>query len=134
MISTALFDANVLFGARLRSLLMELAMSGLFRARWSADIHREWMQAVSEKRGISIGQLNATRLAMDEAVPDGCVTGYEDLIAALALPDPNDRHVLAAAIRCGANVIVTFNAADFPFEAIKEHGIETMHPDEHDCY
>jgi predicted nucleic acid-binding protein len=129
MISTALFDANVLFGARLRSLLMELAMSGLFRARWSPDIHREWMQAVSEKRGISIAQLNTTRFAMDESVPDGCVTGYEDLIAGLALPDPNDRHVLAAAIRCGANVIVTFNAADFPSEAIEKYGLDTRHPD-----
>jgi hypothetical protein len=108
---------------------MELAMSGLFRARWSSDIHREWMHAVSEKRGIPVSQLVATRLAMDESVPDGCVTGYQDLIAALALPDPNDRHVLAAAIHCGANVIVTFNEADFPAEAIQKYGLRTRDPD-----
>ena len=59
---------------------------------------------------------------MDESVPDGCVTGYEDLIDALTLPDPNDRHVLAAAIHCGANVIVTFNDADFPAETIQVAG------------
>jgi hypothetical protein len=108
---------------------MELALSGLFRARWSSDIHREWMHAVSEKRGISLAQLDATRLAMDESVPDGCVTGYEDLIAALTLPDPGDRHVLAAAIRCDANVIVTFNATDFPLEAIAKYGLTTANPD-----
>lgn len=126
---TALLDANVLFGTRLRSLLMELAVSGLFRARWSPEIHREWMNAVSEKRGISISQLEPTRVAMDESVPDGCVTEYEDLINALTLPDPNDRHVLAAAIHCGANVIVTFNEADFPAEAIQEYALRTWDPD-----
>jgi predicted nucleic acid-binding protein len=126
---TALFDANVLFGARLRSLLMELAMSGLFRARWSDDIHKEWMEAVSKRRGIDIEKLVPTRLAMDEAVPDGCVSGYKGLIQALTLPDPSDTHVLAAAIRCNASVIVTFNEADFPSPALEPYGIHTRHPD-----
>jgi len=111
---TALFDANVLYGARLRSLLMELAMSGLFRARWSNDIHREWMTAVSTNTGIPLQQLQSTRAYMDAAVPDGCISGYEALIPALELPDPHDRHVLAAAIRGGASVIVTFNRATSP--------------------
>jgi hypothetical protein len=93
---TAVLDANVLFSIRLTSLLMELAMSGLFRARWSNDIHREWMAAVSKARGISVDVLSGRRDSMDVAVPDGCVSGYEVLIPALTLPDPNDRHVLAA--------------------------------------
>ena len=82
MISTfgAVFNSNVLYGLHLRSLLMELAMSGLFRPYWSADIHREWMEAVSKKAGIAIERLEATRIQMDEAVPGACVTGYEGLI------------------------------------------------------
>jgi hypothetical protein len=58
---TVVFDANVFFSIRLTSLLLELVMSGLFRARWSADIHREWMTAVSENRGIAIEQLAGRR-------------------------------------------------------------------------
>jgi predicted nucleic acid-binding protein len=127
---TAVLDANVLFSIRLTSLLMELAMSGLFRPRWSADIHREWMEAVSKSRGIPIAQLSFRRDSMDEAVPDGRVDGYQGLIPALSLPDPNDRHVLAVAIRCHADVIVTFNAADFPETTIGPYGIHTRNPDD----
>jgi len=127
---TAVFDSNVLFSIRLTSLLMELAMSGLFRARWSPDIHQEWMEAVGRERGIDISELKRRRAAMDEAVPDGCVFGYEALTVGLALPDPNDRHVLAAAIRCGASVIVTFNEGDFPEDAIRQYGIHVRNPDD----
>jgi predicted nucleic acid-binding protein len=127
---TVVFDSNVLFSIRLTSLLMELAMSGLFRARWSADIHAEWIAAVSEQRGIDPAALAFRRECMDQAVPDGCVVGYEPLIAGLKLPDPNDRHVLAAAIRCGAGAIVTFNQKDFPAEIIASFGIHTRHPDD----
>jgi predicted nucleic acid-binding protein len=127
---TAVFDSCVLFGIRLTSLLMELAMSGLFRPRWSDDIHREWMQAVSRKTGIPVEQLQIRREAMDGAVLDCCVSGYEDLIEALTLPDPKDRHVLAAAIRCHASVIVTFNLNHFPMDVLDRYGIHTRHPDD----
>jgi hypothetical protein len=126
---TVVYDANVLFSNRLTSLLMELSMSGLFRPRWSAHIHAEWMQAVSDKYSIPVGKLEGRRSSMDAAVPDGCVTGYEELIEALTLPDKNDRHVLAAAIRCGASVIVTFNEKDFPPAIISKYGIHTRDPD-----
>jgi hypothetical protein len=127
---TAVFDSCVFFSNRLTSLLMCLAMSGLFRARWSDDIHREWMQAVSKKRGIPIEKLQARREHMDTAVLDCCVSGDEDLIDALTLPDPNDRHVLAAAIRCHASVIVSFNLNDFPTEVLDKYGIHSRHPDD----
>lgn len=132
MISTfaVVFDANVLFSIRLTSLLMELAMGGLFRARWSSQIHEEWMRAVAEERQIPIETLAARRDAMNEAVLDACITGHEDLIDALTLPDPNDRHVLAAAIRCGASAIVTFNERDFPAAVLAPKGIYTRHPDD----
>jgi predicted nucleic acid-binding protein len=109
---------------------MWLAMSGLFRARWSPDIHREWMAAVADKHGIDIAALEPRREAMDASVLDSCVTGYESLIPLLTLPDPNDRHVLAAAIRCGADAIVTFNERDFPVAVVEEFGIHVRHPDD----
>jgi predicted nucleic acid-binding protein len=127
---TVVFDSNILFSSRLTSLLMFLAMSGLFRARWSADIHREWMAAVSKQREIPIEQLVPRKEAMDASVLDGCVTGYEDLIGALTLPDMNDRHILAVAIRCEASTIVTFNERDFPSTYIEKYGIHTRHPDD----
>jgi hypothetical protein len=58
------------------------------------------------------------------------VTGYEDLISGLTLPDPNDRHVLAAAVKCGASAIVTFNERDFPTAVVEPLGIHIRHPDE----
>ena len=67
---------------------------------------------------------------MNEAVPDFLVVGYEALIQGLELPDPDDRHVLAAAIRCGAQIIVTHNLKDFPADVLTEFGIEAMPPDE----
>jgi hypothetical protein len=57
------------------------------------------------------------------------VTNFDDLIPALTLPDPDDRHVLAAAIRTSADVILTFNIKDFPSELLTPYGIETCHPD-----
>jgi hypothetical protein len=84
---------KILFGIRLTSLLIELAMSGLFRARWSLDIHREWMEAVHTQHGISMCELDYRRQCMETAIPDGLVDGYEPLVSCLTLPDPNDRHV-----------------------------------------
>lgn len=127
---TAFIDANVFFGARLRSLMMEVAATGLFRARWSPDVHREWMEAVIKRRpDITMADLEPTRASMDAAVPDSLVTGYEALIGGLNLPDPDDRHILAAAILCRADVIVTFNVKDFPAEELDRYGIHTRSPD-----
>jgi nucleoside-diphosphate-sugar epimerase len=67
---------------------------------------------------------------MNEAVRDCLVTGYEELIGSLTLPDPDDRHVLAAAIRAGAEVIVTYNLTDFPAETLARFDIEAQHPDD----
>lgn len=116
---TVLFDANVLYSKHIRSLLVELARSGLFRAKWSADIHREWIDALLKKRpDLERTRLERTRRLVDTSLPDALVVGYEDLISALSLPDPDDRHVLAAAIRCGASAIVTFNERHFPADQL----------------
>lgn len=109
---------------------MQLAMTGLFRARWSAMIHDEWTRSVLRVRpDLTREQLDRTRQLMDAHVLDAVVTGFEPLIEALELPDPDDRHVLAAAIRCGADAIVTYNLKDFPEDALSAYGIEAIHPD-----
>jgi len=110
---------------------MHLALSGLYRARWTARIHNEWMTALQRQRpDLSREALEWTRSRMDEAVPDCLVSGYEGLEASLDLPDPDDRHVLAAAIHCGAGTIVTYNLKDFPDELLAPYGIAAQHPDE----
>jgi predicted nucleic acid-binding protein len=112
---TALYDSCVLYPAPLRDLLMWLALSDLFRARWSNDIHEEWIRNLLEDRpDLTRERLERTRDKMNSNIRDCLVTGYEPLIDGLTLPDPNDRHVLAAAIRASADVIVTFNLKDFP--------------------
>jgi predicted nucleic acid-binding protein len=128
---TAFYDANVLYPAELRNLLMHLALTGLFRAKWSADVHEEWISALLEMRpDLTRDKLERTRALMDLHAVDALVTGYEDLIPGLRLPDPNDRHVLAAAIRGQADVIVTMNLRDFPADVVGAFGIEAQHPDE----
>lgn len=128
---TALFDACVLYPAPLRDLLMQLSLAGLFRARWTDAIHDEWIENLLVRRpDLKRAKLERTRELMNQTNLDNLVTGYEDLIAGLALPDSKDRHVLAAAIRCGADVIVTFNEKDFPPACLDQFGIETQHPDE----
>ncbi len=123
-------DACVLYPAPLRGFLLYLALSELFAAKWSDEIHEEWIGNLLEDRPDIVRQLKRTRALMDEAVPDSRVTGYQDLIPALNLPDPNDRHVLAAAIRCGAQAIVTFNLKDFPAETLDLYDTEAIHPDD----
>ena len=128
---TAVYDACVLYPAPLRDFLMWLALSGLYRARWTEEIHCEWKRNLLKNRpDLTIEQLDRTSQLMDLAIPDACVDSYEDLIVGLSLPDDDDRHVLAAAIRCGADVIVTFNLKDFPIRSLEPFGIEAQHPDE----
>ena len=67
---------------------------------------------------------------MNAAVPGALVGGYETFVEALKLPDPDDRHVLAAAITAGAVVIVTSNLNDFPAETLQPFGIEAKTPDD----
>jgi predicted nucleic acid-binding protein len=127
---TALYDACVLYPAPLRDLLMHLAMTDLFRARWTDQIHDEWIRNVLTNRpDLKRDQLERTRQLMNAHVLDCLVTGYENLIDGSALPDPDDRHVLAAAIRAGADVIVTYNLDDFPKRILDPLGIEAQHPD-----
>lgn len=128
---TAVHDANVLYPAPLRDLLIRLAQAGLVRARWTELIHDEWTRNVlANNTHVTSERLGRTRSLMNEAIRDCLVTGYEDLIDSLTLPDPDDRHVLAAAIRSGADTIVTLNLSDFPRETLARFDIEAQHPDD----
>lgn len=128
---TVLLDACALYPAPLRDLLMHLAVTGLFRAKWTDQIHDEWIQAVLKTRkDLTLTQLTRARMLMDSHVLEAKVEGYEWRIDQLSLPDPDDRHVLAAAIECRASLIVTFNTRDFPNETIKPFGVQSIHPDD----
>jgi hypothetical protein len=131
MAPIVLYDACVLYSAPLRDLLMQLALTGLFQARWTDAIHEEWIRNVLVRRpDIQPESLARCRELMDRHVPDSLVSGYEPLIPGLTLPDPDDRHVLAAAIHARAELIVTFNLADFPSSVLSSHGLAAIHPDD----
>lgn len=128
---TALLDANVLYPAPMRDILLQMAVDDLFRAKWTSDIHREWIDALLRNEPHrSREALERTRDLMDTAVRDALITGYDSMIDSLELPDPDDRHVLAAAIVGRCDVIVTQNLQDFPEAALKRYGIEAQHPDD----
>lgn len=123
-------DACVLYPAPLRDLLLRLATTGLFAAKWTDEIHDEWSRNLIKNRPeLEEKTIKRTRELMDKAVPDCLVTNYESLICGLTLPDENDKHVLAAAIKSSAQIIVTFNLKDFPNETLNTYDIEAMHPD-----
>ena len=126
----ALYDANVLYPAQLRDLFMRLAVAGLVRAHWTDAIHNEWTgHVLADHPDVTRAQLARTRRLMEQALPAARVEGYERHIPSITLPDPDDRHVLAAAIEAGTDVIVTFNLRDFPLDVLKPHGLEAVHPD-----
>jgi predicted nucleic acid-binding protein len=128
---TAVLDACVLYPAPLRDLLLSLASGELFGARWTSLIQAEWVRNLAIKRpDLTLDVLNRTVAMMNSAIEDCLVEDFAWLIDSLALPDPDDRHVLAAAIVGHADAIVTFNLKDFPEQAIRAHGIDILHPDD----
>ena len=119
---TAVLDANIPYGACMRDFLLRLADQGLFTPLWSAEIHNEWSDLNRTK-------LERIRITMDTHFPSATVTGYQPLIEGLDLSDLQDRHVVAAAVRGGADVIVTLNLRDFPAERLAPYKLEAQHPD-----
>jgi predicted nucleic acid-binding protein len=125
------YDACVLFPAPLRDLLIRVARTGVVQAHWSDRIIEECFRAVLHERADLVPEnLERTKALMNLALPDANVTGHEPLIDGFTLPDPDDRHVLAAAVRIGAQAIVTFNLDDFPAAALEPLGLEAKHPDD----
>ncbi|MGW5642583.1 PIN domain-containing protein [Saccharopolyspora sp. NPDC003752] len=130
MTFVVIYDANVLYPNVLRDLLIRVAQVGLVQAKWTHCILDETFGNIKANRpDLDPAKLDRTRELMIRAVRDCLVMGYEPLIDAVKLPDPDDRHVLAAAIKARAQVIVTANLKDFPADALDQWDIETRHPD-----
>lgn len=126
-----LYDANVLYPSTLRDLLIRIAQAGLVQAKWTDQILDEAFSNLAENRpDLDPARLARTRELMNRAVRDCLVTGFEPLIGALRLPDPGDRHVLAAAIKARAQLIVTHNLMDFPASALEPWDMEAKSPDD----
>ena len=127
---TAILDANVLYPQLIRDTLLSLAVERLYHARWSATIHAEWTRNLAKDRPELAPKLALIVERMNASVPDCLVTHYEKLASSIELPDPDDRHVVAAAIHSGASLIVTFNLKDFPADALKPYNLAAQHPDD----
>ena len=124
---TAFADANVLVPALWRNLLLTLAEAHAYRIRFSAQVLDETRRALRRDIGLSDAVAERQVARIRDAFRDGVVAGYEPLIGAFGTaPDPGDAHVMAAALSCGAGVIVTENLRDFPDALLGPLGIEAV--------
>jgi len=130
----AVCDACVLYSITMADLLTSLGEAGLYHPRWTHEIHEEWIRNLLESRGRggtgTREKLEARRDAMIEAVEGSLIEDYEDLIPTLTLPDADDRHVLAAAIKAEAELILTINLKDFPQQTLAAQNLTAKHPDD----
>lgn len=126
----AVCDACILYPFHLRNVIVQASVDRLFHARWTDAIHDEWMRnLISNTPGLSIDRLEATKRLMNVALPEATVAGYEKHIQAINLPDPDDRHVVAAAIEADASTIITWNLRDFPVSELTKHNLVPQTPD-----
>lgn len=126
----AIYDACILYPFHLRNIVIQAAVDGLVDARWTDAIHVEWMRnLLANTAGLSAERLETAKQLMNVALPGATVAGYEQHIPTVELPDPDDRHVAAAAIKAGASVIVTWNLRDFPVAELRKHGLVRQSPD-----
>lgn len=127
----AVYDACVLYPFHLRNVLIQCAVDGLVDARWTDDIHAEWIRNLAiNSPSTPISRFETTRDRMKAVLPEADVTNYQALIPTLSLPDPDDRHVLAAAIAGRASAIVTWNLRDFPSSELRLHQVACISPDD----
>jgi predicted nucleic acid-binding protein len=126
-----LYGANVLYPSTLRDLLIRIAQAGLVQAKWSDRILDEVFDNLKRNRpDLDPEKLDRTRFLINRAVRDCLVVGYEPIEPGLDLPDPDDHHVLAAAIKARAQVIVTRNRKDFPADALAQWNIDVKSRDQ----
>jgi len=131
----AVLDACVLYPAPLRDFLLSIAEVGMFKPFWTEKIHEEWTESLLIKRpDLKRKSLDKAVMAMNTAFPDSNIENYESLINTVELPDPDDRHVMAAAVKESTDVIVTINIKDFPDKVASKYDIEIMHPDQFICH
>lgn len=127
----AVLDANVLYPATLRSLLVDLAVLKAYEAHWTALIQQEWQRNLLKNRPeLPAWKLQRVEDMMNKALPTALVSDYEIAGTDINLPDPDDVHVLAAALAAGAEVIVTANLRDFPEQVLVQYGVRAISPGE----
>lgn len=122
-------DANALYSSPLRALLLALHHQGALRLRWSGRVLRECCWALERRPSRTRQDPAAVTAALEALGPEARVSGYEGRSAGLSLPDPDDRHVLAAALEGGADVLLTFNFRDFSPRYTRELPIRVWRPD-----
>jgi hypothetical protein len=128
--SVAVFDACILYPFHLRNIVVQAAVDRLVEARWTDTIHEEWIRNLAAATpAVSIERLQITRQLMNDALPMAKVSGYERHISAVKLPDPDDRHVVAAGVAADASLILTWNLGDFPPRELKKFGLRRETPD-----
>jgi predicted nucleic acid-binding protein len=122
-------DACVLYPTVLREVLLAVARTGLYTPLWSDRILEEWARATRKLGPVAEVQARGEIALVRAAFPRACIPATPHIEARLLLPDANDTHVLATAIAGQADVIVTFNAADFPCHVLAEDHIARRDPD-----
>jgi hypothetical protein len=128
--SIAIFDACILYPFHLRNIVVQAAVDRLVDAHWTDAIQEEWMRNLTaDAPAIPTERLRVTRRLMNDALPTATVNGYEEHISEVTLPDPNDRHVVAAAITAKAPLILTWNLRHFPAQELRRFGLRAMNPD-----
>ena len=126
---TCVLDTNIIYPIEIRDLLFWFAYYDLFTPKWSKHIFDEW-ESVMERKGLSKEEIKKRTNLADLAFPDAFVLNYEPIIKGLTLPDEKDCHVLAAAIKTNANVIVTNNLKDFPLDYLETFGLVAKSADD----
>lgn len=126
---TCVLDTNVIYPITIRDLLFWFARFDLFTMKWSQHIFDEWAD-VMERKGVNKEEVDKRIAKAIKAFPNAFVENYEPLIESLVLPDKEDRHVLAAAIKTNANVIVTSNLKDFPNDYLSTFGLTAKSADD----
>ncbi|TXL70958.1 PIN domain-containing protein [Vineibacter terrae] len=126
----AICDACTLYPFHQRNILVQASVDGLYEARWTDEIHDEWTRnLLANAPAIPPGRLQIARQLMETVLPGARVANFHHHIDKLSLPDPGDRHVLAAAIEAKASLILTWNLRDFPATTLKRHGLMRQTPD-----
>lgn len=126
---TCVLDTNIIYPIEIRDLLFWFAHFDLFTPKWSNHIFDEWKD-VMDRKGATEEEIKKRTNVANLAFPDALIINYEPLIEGLTLPDEKDRHVLAAAIKTNANVIVTNNLKDFPKEYLASFGLVAKSADD----
>jgi len=126
---TVVLDTNVVYPVIIRDILFWFAHYDLYTPKWSEQIFDEWKKVMLEK-GVPEQEAAKRMEKANLAFPDALVENYKGLIESLALPDEDDRHVLAAAIKTNANLIVTNNLKDFPEEYLLSFGLSAKNADD----